>query len=127
MKKFLLIFSLLYFVSGNVQTITGGSTVQVIYNVNVTNYQDDLFQVTVDVDGISNENDIYNLPATVPGTYSNLNFGRFVKSFKAYDKDGNELQTEKISTNQWQIANADKLKMLDYDFEDTFDTEIEEN
>jgi predicted metalloprotease with PDZ domain len=127
MKNFFLIFSLLYFVSGNVQTITGGSTVKVTYNVNVTNYQDDLFHVTVDVEGLSIENDIYNLPATVPGTYSNLNFGRFVKSFKAFDNDGNELQTEKISTNQWRIANADKLAMLDYDIEDTFDTEIEDN
>jgi len=127
MKKLLLIFSLIYFVCGNAQTITGGSSVQVIYEVNVTNYQDDLFHVTVDVNGLSSENDIYNLPATVPGTYSNLNFGRFVKSFKAYDKDGNELQTENISTNQWRIANADKLAMLDYDIEDTFDTEIEDN
>ncbi|MFC2119573.1 peptidase [Bacteroidota bacterium] len=127
MKNFLVIFSFLYFVSGNVQTIIGGSPVQITYKVNLTNYQDDLFHVTVDVDGLSIENDIYNMPATVPGTYSNLNFGRFVKSFKAYDKDGNELQTEKISTNQWRIADADKLAMLDYDIEDTFDTGIEDN
>ncbi|MCZ6701897.1 MAG: hypothetical protein O6940_02520, partial [Ignavibacteria bacterium] len=78
MKKFLLIFSFLYFVSGNAQTITDGSPVQVTYKVDLTNYQDDLFHVTVDVEGLSIENDIYNLPATVPGTYSNLNFGRFV-------------------------------------------------
>jgi len=127
MKKLILIISLIYFISGNSQTVTGGAPVQVIYNVNLTNYKDDLFHVTVDVDGLSIEHNIYNLPATVPGTYSNLNFGRFVKSFKAYDKDGNELQTEKISTNQWRIANADKLAMLDYDIEDTFDTEIEDN
>lgn len=97
----------------------------IIYNIDVTNYHDDLFHVTVDIDGLSEQNDIYNLPATVPGTYSNLNFGRFVISFKAYDKDGNELQTEKISANQWQIASTDKLAKLDYDIEDTFDTEIE--
>ena len=127
MEKLLLIFSFLYFVSGNAQTITGGSAVQITYEVNLTNYQDDLFHVTVNVDGLSIENNIYNMPATVPGTYSNLNFGRFVKSFKAYDKDGNELQTEKISTNRWRIANADKLAMLDYDIEDTFDTEVGDN
>ena len=127
MKNFLLIFSFLYFVSGNAQTITGGLPIQVTYKVNVINYEDDLFHVTVDVEGLSIKNNIYNLPATVPGTYSNLNFGRFVKSFKAYDIDGNELQTEKISTNQWRIANADKLAQLDYDIEDTFDTEIEDN
>jgi len=127
MKKLLLIIFLIYFVSVNSQTISGGSPVQLTYNVNLTNYQDDLFHVIVDVEGLSSENDIYNLPATVPGTYSNLNFGRFVKSFKAYDKDGNELQTEKTSTNQWRIADVDKLARLDYDIEDTFDTEIEDN
>ena len=127
MKKLILIISLIYFINANSQTVTGNSTAQVTYNVNLINYEDDLFHVTVDVDGLSSENNIYNLPATVPGTYSNLNFGRFVESFKAYDKEGNELQTEKISANQWRIANADKLSMLDYDIEDTFDTEIADN
>jgi predicted metalloprotease with PDZ domain len=117
MKKILLLFVIIF--------ITNLNSQQVIYSIDVTNYQDDLFHVTVEVEGLSIENDIYNLPATVPGTYSNLNFGRFVKSFKAYDKDGDELQSEKISTNQWQIADADKLAKLDYDIEDTFDTEIE--
>jgi predicted metalloprotease with PDZ domain len=119
MKKILLLFVIIFIANLNSQNI--------VYNIDVTNYKDDLFHVTVDISGLSTENDIYNLPATVPGTYSNLNFGRFIKFFKAYDKDGNELQTEKISTNQWLIANADKLAKLDYDIEDTFDTEIESN
>ena len=94
------------------------------YEVEVTNYKDDLFHVTVFTDGLTSENNIYNLPATVPGTYSNLNFGRFVKSFKAYDKIGSELRTERISTNQWQINNVEVLAKLDYDVEDTFDSDI---
>jgi len=119
MKKMLMLFALIF--------ITNLNSQQVVYSIDVINYQDDLFHVTVEVEGLSIENNIYNLPATVPGTYSNLNFGRFVTSFKAYDKDGNELQVEKLSTNQWQIAEADKLAKLDYDIEDTFDTEIESN
>ena len=96
----------------------------IIYEVDVTNYKDDLFHVTVFTDGLSSENNIYNLPATVPGTYSNLNFGRFVTSFKAYDKDGKELQSEKISTNQWRINDIETLAKMDYDVEDTFDSDI---
>ncbi|MGB5529448.1 MAG: hypothetical protein WBQ32_05710, partial [Ignavibacteriaceae bacterium] len=96
----------------------------IIYEVDVTNYIDDLFHVTVFTDGLSSENNIYNLPATVPGTYSNLNFGRFVTSFKAYDKDGKELQSEKISTNQWRINDIETLAKMDYDVEDTFDSDI---
>jgi len=85
------------------------------------NPKDDLFHVTVLTDGLSSENNIYNLPATVPGTYSILDFGRFVQSFKAYDQNGNELETKKNSTNQWQIQNADKLAKIKYDTEDSFD------
>ena len=99
-------------------------TQTVTYEVDVTNHKDDLFHVTVFTDGLSLENNIYNLPATVPGTYSNLNFGRFVTSFKAYDEVGSELRTEKISTNQWQIDNVETLAKLDYDVEDTFDSDI---
>lgn len=119
MKNILIIFVLAFIANLNAQNV--------VYNIDVTNYKDDLFHVIVNISGLSTENAIYNLPATVPGTYSNLNFGRFVTSFKAYDKDGNELQVEKISTNQWQIADVDKLAELDYDIEDTFDTKIENN
>ena len=95
------------------------------YEINVINHSDDLFHVTVFVDGLSKENNIYHLPATVPGTYSNLNFGRFVHSFEAYDKDGNEIPVEKISMNEWKISDPENLNRLDYDVEDTFDSEIE--
>ena len=95
------------------------------YEIDVTNHRDDLFHVSVFVDGLTSENNIYNFPATVPGTYSNLNFGRFVTSFSAYDNEGNELQSEKISTNQWKISGSENLARLDYDVEDTFDSEIQ--
>ena len=104
MKKFLVIFSFLYFVSGNVQTIIGGSPVQITYKVNLTNYQDDLFHVTVDVNGLSIENDIYNMPATVPGTYSNLNFGRLTIKMEMNFKRKKYLQTngEFLMLINWQ-------------------------
>ena len=41
------------------------SQAQIIYDINLTNYNDDLFHVTVSVSGLTDENDIYNLPATV--------------------------------------------------------------
>jgi predicted metalloprotease with PDZ domain len=128
MKKLFLIISLFYIAGCGTSSITDSTqSTQIIYNVDVSEYQDDLFHITVLADGLSEENNIYNLPATVPGTYSNLNFGRFVKSFKAFDEAGNELQTEKISTNQWKINNVDKLAKLVYDVEDTFDSDIAED
>ena len=128
MKKLFLLISVFYLAGCSTSTITKStSSTQIVYNVDVIDYEDDLFHITVLTDGLTEENNVYNLPATVPGTYSNLNFGRFVKSFKAYDKAGNELQTEKISTNQWKINNADKLAKLVYDAEDTFDSDIKDD
>jgi predicted metalloprotease with PDZ domain len=128
MKKLFVLITLFYFAGCSTSTITNStSSTQIVYNVDVTDYKDDLFHITVLTDGLTKENNIYNLPATVPGTYSNLNFGRFIKSFKAFDKTGNELPTEKISTNQWKINDADKLAKLVYDAEDTFDSDIEDD
>ena len=48
MKKILLLFVIIF--------ITNLNSQQVIYSIDVTNYQDDLFHVTVEVEGLSIEN-----------------------------------------------------------------------
>lgn len=125
MKQILHLTTLVYFFFCSSVITAQSNMPNVTYEINVLNYEDDLFHVTVFAEGLSGENDIYNFPATVPGTYSNLNFGRFVTAFNAYDKDGTELQTEKISTNCWKISYPDKLHRIDYDVEDTFDAEVD--
>lgn len=100
---------------------------EITYSVDLTNHEDDLFHVTVFVDGLSQRNNVYNFAATAPGTYTIMDFGRFVKSFSAYDAEGNELSTERLSTNRWEINYAEKLSKLVYDVEDTFDAEYTEN
>ncbi len=121
MKKIFIAFQFFLIISSSEMSFSQ----TIIYEIDVTNHLDDLFHVSLFVDELTPENNIYNLPATIPGTYSNLNFGRFVTSFYAYDKDGNEIAVEKISTNQWIISDPENLARLDYDIEDTFDSEIE--
>lgn len=100
---------------------------EILYEVDVTNYEDDLFHVTVTTGGLTDDNNIYNLPATVPGTYTILDFGRFVKSFSAYSKDNVELAVERISTNKWKIEDVQNLNRIEYKIEDSFDAEITEH
>ena len=100
---------------------------QTYYEIDVTNYQDDLFHVVVIPEELKVVNNIYNFPTTVPGTYSIQDFGRFVKSFKAVDKNGVEIPVEKISTNRWRISSVDDLHKIIYDVEDTFDAGLSEN
>ena len=120
MKKLVTVIAFTFIINFNIQSLAQSIT----YEVDVSKPQDDLFHVTVFTNGLSSENNVYNLPSTVPGTYSIQDFGRFVQSFKAFDKNGSELETEKISTNQWKINDAEKLVMIKYDSEDSFDAKV---
>ena len=126
MNRLSTIVTIIIFLASSSQLVFSNSP-EITFEVNVLNYQDDLFHVTVYSSGLSEENDTYNLPATVPGTYSVLDFGRFVKSFAAYDKDGNELEVKRISTNSWKISNVERLSKITYDVEDTFDADVTED
>ncbi|MEO9803735.1 MAG: peptidase [Reichenbachiella sp.] len=92
------------------------------YSINLNDRSDDEFKVTLDVEGLSNENDIYQFAATAPGTYQTMNVGRFVRTFKAYDKKGKEIATEKMSENQWKLSEPKKIKKLEYTIAETWDT-----
>lgn len=128
MRKTLLYFVLIFIAPGWVQLSSyQDSSPQVTYQVDLINPEDDLFHVTVLTENLSIENNIYNFAATAPGAYGNLDFGRFVQSFKAFDKEGNELKTEKLSTNRWQIENSERLSRVVYKIEDSFDADIQDH
>jgi predicted metalloprotease with PDZ domain len=96
------------------------------YEVDLTNYEDDLFHVTLYPGKLSKDNQYYNFVAFAPGVHQTLNYGRFVQSFQAYDMSGNTLLTEKISTNRWEISAPEKVHKIKYIIEDSFDSEIKE-
>ncbi len=97
------------------------------YEVDLINYQDDLFHVKLFPGKLTSDNQYYNFVAYAPGVHSVLNFGRFVKSFEAFDKNGDEIQTEKVSMNKWRIFEPEKVYRIEYDIEDSFDSDIEED
>ena len=77
--------------------------------VDLNNRADDLFKVTLYPEKLSEDNDIFQFAATAPGTYETMDIGRFVRSFKAFDQNGNEIKTEQISTNQWQLEDPELI------------------
>ncbi len=95
--------------------------------VDLNNRADDLFKVTVYPEKLSDENNIFQFAATAPGTYETMDIGRYVRSFKAYDKDGNEIKTEHISTNQWQLDDPENINKISYEIAETFDTPVKEH
>ena len=126
MKQISALISIFYIFANSLVFAASGLP-KIEFEVNLLNYADDIFHVTVHTEGLTGENNIYNFPSTVPGTYSLLDFGRFVKSFNAYDEDGNKLEVNRLSTNRWEISDVDKLSKITYDVEDTFDSDITED
>ncbi|HEX8528995.1 MAG TPA: PDZ domain-containing protein [Cytophagales bacterium] len=97
------------------------------YEVNLNDRADDQFKVTLRVDGLKPENAVYQFAATAPGTYQVMDIGRFVRTFKAFDKRGRELKTQQISTNQWKIDKPRKVREIRYTVAETWDTPVKEH
>lgn len=97
------------------------------FYVNLNDRADDLFKVTLLPEKLTEKNKIYQFAATAPGTYQIMDIGRYVRSFKAYDKSGSEILVTNISTNQWEISRPQSVYKIEYSIAETFDTPMNEN
>ena len=78
------------------------------YELDFTN-KNDAFNVTLSTPKLSENDSIYSFVSYAPGVHQPLDFGRFVKMFKVYDANGNELLTNKISINDFEILEPTKV------------------
>ena len=92
-------------------------------NINLNEIKEDKVLVTVKSPKIKTDEVTYYVPKTVPGTYSEDNYGRYIEDVKAYDKKGNALNVKKLDTNSWSISNAKMLDKITYLVNDTYDIE----
>ncbi len=96
-----------------------GQETPFVYEVDFTN-KNDAFNVTLTVPSLSTDDDMYSFVSYAPGVHQPLDFGRFIKMFKVYDKDGKELVTNKISINNFKILEPTKVSRIEYEIDDTF-------
>lgn len=99
---------------------------QVVVNIDLVNVEDDKVKVEVNPGKLSGEKINFNIPKTVPGTYSIDNYGKFVENLQAFDYLGAELLVAKTDENSWVIDNATNLDKVTYLVNDSFDIEGEE-
>ncbi|MFV5686123.1 peptidase M61 [Flavobacterium sp. GB2R13] len=104
-------------------SITNASKQEVQVAINLNDIKNDKVMVTVNAPSISADEITYHIPKTVPGTYSEDNYGRYIDDLKAYDAKGNLLAVKKTDANSWSIANAKTLDKITYLVNDSFDTE----
>ncbi|WP_298519953.1 peptidase M61 [uncultured Kordia sp.] len=98
----------------------------IVATIDLVTVVDDKVKVEVNPGKFQTETATFNIPKTVPGTYSDDNYGRYIDDFKAYDYKGNEVTTTRINQNSWLISNAKKVDKVSYWVNDTFDTEYED-
>lgn len=91
------------------------------YSIDLSQSADDKFRVELVTPSIKSKTIVFHLPKTVPGTYSNDDYGYFAGDLKAFDGKGNELTVSRLDVNSWQIENAKQLARINYTVDDTFD------
>lgn len=96
---------------------------EVKVSIDLINVKEDKVLVTVLAPEFGKSEVIYQIPKTVPGTYSADDYGKYIEGFKAFDKKGKELTVTKSDENTWKISSAKSLAKITYLVNDTYDTE----
>jgi predicted metalloprotease with PDZ domain len=91
------------------------------YAVDLTKTPGDELKIVLLAPKITQAEIIFYMPKIVPGTYTNSDFGKFVKNVKAFDKAGKALPVNMLDSNSWKIKKANLLYKLEYMVEDTWD------
>jgi predicted metalloprotease with PDZ domain len=95
--------------------------VKAIIDLNII--EDDRVKVVMFPPKFTKDEVVFQIPKTVPGTYSTDNYGKFIDELKAYDSNKKELKVVKTDENTWNISNAKMLSQIVYFVNDTYDTE----
>lgn len=128
MKKifFIILFTTLFWnckTGSSSSSITSKAKNNIQVDINLIDIKDDRVFVSVKLPKIHNNEIVYRLPKTIPGTYSEDNYGRYIDDLRAYDQNGMLLLVKKTDDNSWSISNAKTLDKITYWVNDTYDTE----
>ncbi|MES2764229.1 MAG: hypothetical protein V4642_00020 [Bacteroidota bacterium] len=89
--------------------------------IDIKNVKNDRVKVTIFPPAFKEKSAVYVIPATIPGTYEQQDYIRFVHDIRAFDKSGNLLKISREKDDQIRIPNAKKLARLEYHVSDSFD------
>ncbi|UZT98658.1 peptidase M61 [Chryseobacterium fluminis] len=117
MKKIALSVGILAAFASNAQSIRT--------TIDLVNVKDDKVAVTMEFPKMKSGDVKFHFPKTVPGTYSEDDYGRFVEGIKFYDNKGKELTYTKVNDNTYVLKNAQNLTKVTYLVNDSFDEEMD--
>ena len=89
--------------------------------VDFKNINNDRVHVTLYPPTFTTDEILYVMPASIPGTYAKMDFGYFVKNFKATDKSGGYIPVRRLNDNEFLIIGGNRLAKIEYDVNDSYD------
>lgn len=110
---------------GSAQNTTISKNTNVQVAIDLVNVTDDKVNVRIYPGTITTPDIIFYIPETVPGTYSDDDYGTYVENLEVFSKSGSKLNVERTSPNTWLIKDAQKLNYIQYEVNDTYDIEAE--
>ncbi|CAN5613305.1 peptidase M61 [soil metagenome] len=116
----------IYFLFGICFYATSQQEVGYQYSVDLTRAKNGKLSVDLLVPKIKENATTFHLPRILPGIYSIVDYGRFISDFNAFDINGNQLITERKSTNSWEIKGANRLYKVSYLVEGSFNSNLAE-
>ena len=117
--------TLLYGCGSSKALLTADKT-PVLVQIDLVNVTEDKVMVEMNPGAFTTDEVSFYIPKTVPGTYSEDNYGKYIEAFKALDYDGNEITASKTYDNTWSISNGKTLDKIAYWVNDTYDSEGEQ-
>ena len=94
--------------------------------IDLANLVDDRLFVEVDVPRPSTDTATFVFPVTIPGTYEEHRWWRFVRDFKAVDAQGSPLPIRRSVDSQFVIDDARRLSRVEFWVDDSFDDPSEQ-
>lgn len=95
-------------------------------SINLNEVQDKKIKVSIATPKSIKGKYIFQFPKTVPGTYANLNYGRLISDFQAYDENNQPLTVTKKEPNTF-IINGKNLSKITYMVSPSWDTPLEKD
>lgn len=82
------------------------SFMRITYILEMRDPQNSFFQVTINVDGVSEEITLITMPAWTPGSYAIRDFARNVRLLKARTPENEFLEIQRKDKSTWKVLNG---------------------
>ncbi len=91
------------------------------YELDLANYQNDQVQVKLSIDPLQERSTTFCFPKIVPGIYGAMDFGQYINTITVKNRNGKEMETNRIDQNCWEINNANQIATIEYMVDDTWE------